>query len=129
MGTDVLKNIGGVNPELFQILGAYVSYHRKLRMIEALKSFAAAPSFKGPDGREIFLDQIGVSEDGAAASIRLNAAGQYQAAIRCARNFLKQVYDIDEDPLQAWLDEALPPEEPAKQVDEEQHDEAEEAAS
>ena len=116
MSVDEVKALGAKNPEMFQVLGAYVSYERKLRLIRGA-TLAAPPSFAGPDGREVFLDEIGMTEEGAVAAIRNVAVGKYETAAKAARDFLKRVYDVDGDLLQAWVDDVLPPEAPAKQLD------------
>lgn len=120
MSAEDLKARGVGNPEMFQVLGAFVSYHRKMRLIDACRFFATPPSFKGPDGREIFLDEIGCHEDGASAAIRNVTRGKYESAAKQAANFLQHVYGATPDELQAWLDAVLPRDEPVKQLDEDE---------
>lgn len=117
MTTDGLKKMGAVNPELFPVLGAYVSYHRKLRLIDSCTTFATPPAFKGEGGKIVYLDEIGCHEDGAAAAIRNVTRGYYEKAAVKASNFLQEVYGATKEELQTWLDDVLPPEEPAKQLD------------
>lgn len=98
-----------LNPRLAADLALYLGDERVRRKIAGIGGFAVAPSFRGEDGRPVYLDEIGYTDETAAATLLNAALFALERALAERRKFFKMVYDLDAGALDDLVAEKLGP--------------------
>lgn len=90
-------------------LALLLGFERTRRRIKSVTKFNVTPDFRGADGKPVFLDEIGLTDEMAVSQLRGSALVVYQNKISEARKFLKATFDLDANHLDDFIQGQLGP--------------------